>query len=51
MIKSFLLWLLSFFKSDEEKAVDKKIEEIDNKIKEIENEEPTDDDLLDRLNK
>lgn len=50
MIKMFLEWILSFFQKKEEKKIYKEIEEIDDKLEKIDDEEPTDSELLDRLN-
>ena len=52
MIKSILEWLLSFFKSDKKlTALEEKKEKQEQKLKEIEDEELSDDDILDHLNK
>ena len=52
MIKSILEWLLSFFKNDKElTALEEKKEKQEQELKEIEDEELSDDDILDHLNK
>ena len=54
MIKRLLEWLLSFFdkeKSKEEEWLENKIKEKEKKLEEIEDEEMSDDDITDYLNK
>jgi len=53
MIKRFLEWLLGFFKADQKKKhkAEENIEWLEEKLKEQENEELTDSDILDHLNK
>lgn len=55
MIKKLLHWLLSFFedqdKSKEQEWLEKKVEEKKKKLEEIDNEEMSDDDITDYLNK
>lgn len=51
MIKAFLNWLLSFFQSKKEKAIHKEIKEIDEQLEDIDKDDPSDEDLLARLNK
>ena len=53
MIAAILEWLLSFFqkKTKKQEVIEAKIEEKEQELEEIENEEISDDDVIDYLNK
>lgn len=51
MIKRFLEWLLSFFKTKEEKIIEQKIKDIDKKLEEIDDEKMSNNDIIDYINK
>lgn len=54
MIKKLLEWLLSFFhedKSKEQEWLEKKVAAKEKELEEIDNEEISDDDITDYLNK